>query len=493
MVMAAAVAERARAKAQQARLYQEAQEARATTEESLALLDTLLATAPVGFAFLDPDLRFRRINEALAVINGAPAGTHLGCPLQEVLPALAATLEPLHREVLRTGQPLVNVELCGVKPSAPLEQGYWLASFYPVRSAEGRPLGVGLMLVDVTEHRRADETRAQLAAIVASSDDGIIGKTLDGIVTSWNAGAERLYGYTAEEIIGHSIARLMPPECSDELPAILARLRKGDRLQHFETAGMRKDGQRLDVSLSIFPIHDTSGRSIGAATIARDITERMQTEAYLKASLQEKEMLIKEIHHRVKNNLQVVSSLLGLQAHMIDDPQLRVPFEESQARIQTMALVHQQLYRSGTLSQIDFAEYLRDLVTRVVRSSRVGDGRIALEISAEAVYLPIESAIPCGLLLHELLSNCIRHAFPGGRSGTIRVTLEQPPQGAYVLTVRDNGVGLPPGLDVQATASLGLRLVHLLTAQVHGRLTFESHGGTVVTLSFGDPSLEVRD
>jgi len=343
------------------------------------------------------------------------------------------------------------------------------------------------MVIDVTEHRRADEVHAQLAAIVASSDDAIIGKTLAGVITSWNTGAERLYGYGASEVIGQPIALLMPPERADELPGILSHLRKGERLQHIETVRVRKDGQRLDVSLSIFPIKDGNGRILGAATIARDITERMQVEAYLKASLREKEMLIKEIHHRVKNNLQVMSSLLGLQAQMIDDPNLRVPFAESQARIQTMALIHQQLYRSGTLGQINFAEYLRDLATRVVRSSQVGQGHLALEISAEEVYLPIETAIPCGLLLHELLSNCVRHGFPGDRSGTIGVTLSGIPQCPFVLTVRDDGVGLPPGLDVSTTASLGLRLVHLLAAQLHGTLAFQSGAGTNVTLSFGEP------
>jgi PAS domain S-box-containing protein len=487
LVLAAAVAERERAETQQSHLYQEAQEARATAEESLALLNTLLTTAPVGFAFMDPDLRFRRINEALAAINGLPPEAHLGRTLHEVLPALTPIVEPLHRQVLQTGEPLVNVELCGEKPTAPLEQGYWLASYYPVQTRDGRLLGIGVVVIDVTEHRRADEAHAQLAAIVASSDDAIIGKTIEGVITSWNAGAERLYGYSASEVIGQPMALLMPPERADELPAILAHLRNGERLQHVETARMRKDGQRLDVSLSIFPIKDANGRIIGAATIARDITERMQVEAYLKASLREKEMLVKEIHHRVKNNLQVVSSLLGLQAHMIADPQLRVPFEESQARIQTMALIHQQLYRSGTLAQINFAEYLRDLATRVVRSSRVGQGRLALEISAEEVYLPIETAIPCGLLLHELLSNCVRHAFPAGRSGTIRATLRRHPQCPYVLTVSDDGAGLPPGLDIHTPASLGLRLVHLLAAQLHGTLTFESREGTAVTLSFGDP------
>jgi PAS domain S-box-containing protein len=486
LVLAAAVAERKRAEAHQARLYREAQETRAATEESLALLDTLLATAPVGFAFMDPNLRYRRINEALAAINGQAPAAHLGRTLREVLPTLTPLLEPLHLQVLETGKPIVNVEICGKKPTAPLEQGHWLANYYPVRTRDGRLLGVGVVIIDVTEQRRADEAHAQLAAIVASSDDAIIGKTLEGVITSWNAGAERLYGYTAEELIGQSIALLVPPERSDELPAILARLRKGEHMRHVETIRMRKDGQRLDVSLCISPIKDAHGRIIGAATIARDITERKQVEVYLKASLQEKEALLKEIHHRVKNNLQVVSSLLGLQAHVIHDPRLRAPFEESQARIHTMALIHEQLYESGDLAQIDFAEYLRNLATSVVRASRGGQGRLSLEFSTEAVHFPIETAIPCGLLLHELLSNCVKHAFPGGRSGTIGVTLCRHPQGSYVLTVRDNGAGLPPGLDVCNSASLGLRLAHILASQLHGTLTFTSCEGTTVTLAFGE-------
>ena len=128
--------------------------------------------------------------------------------------------------------------------------------------------------------------------------------------------------------------------------------------------------------------------------------------------------------------MQVVSSLLGLQAHMIPDPRLRMPFEDSQARIRTMALIHEQLYRSSTLAQIDFAAYLRDLATSVIRASHVGPGRLSLEISAEAVYFPIETAIPCGLLLHELLSNCVKHAFPGSRSGTIGIALSPTSSGS---------------------------------------------------------------
>jgi PAS domain S-box-containing protein len=341
-----------------------------------------------------------------------------------------------------------------------------------------------LVLAAVTaERRRVD---AQLAGIVASSDDAIIGKTLEGVITSWNGGAERLYGYAADEVVGQPIALLVPPEWSDELPAILTRLRQGERIQRLETVRRRKDGERLDVALRISPIRDASGQIIGASTIARDITERKQVEAQLKASLQEKEVLLREIHHRVKNNLQVVSSLLNLQAQAIQDPRIRAYFHDSQDRIQSMALIHEKLYQSTDLAQIDFAEYLRDLATSLVRSYCLGQGPLALKISTEEVCFNIATAIPCGLLLHELLSNCVKHAFPGGRSGTIEVTLRRNPRRTFVLTVSDDGVGLPPGLDVHTTSSLGIQLVHLLAAQLHGTVRFEQHEGTTVTLTFDE-------
>jgi PAS domain S-box-containing protein len=484
LLLAAAVAERRRAEAQQARLYQEAQEARAKAEDALALLDTFLANAPVGLAFLDQELRYRQINPALAAINGLPPAAHLGRSLHEVLPALAPRLEPLHRQVLETGEPIFNVDICGEKPAAPAEQGAWVASYYPVRARDGRILGVGAVVLDVTERQRAEEARARLAAIVASSDDAIIGKTLAGVITSWNAGAERLYGYAADEVIGQSIALLIPAERPDELPAILARLRRRERIRQYETVWMRKDGQRLDVSIGISPILDTTGGVIGAAAIARDITERKQIEADLKAALREKEVLLREMHHRVKNNLQVVSSLLALQAHAIQDRRIRAYFEESRDRIHAIALIHEKLYQSDTLVRIDMTDYLQDLATSVVRSYRLGQQHIALEVSAEAVSFTLETALPCGLLLHELLANCLKHAFPDGRSGTIGVTLRRQSQHTYVLTVCDTGVGLPPGLDVRATASLGWKLVRLLAAQLHGTLACESHEGTTVTLIF---------
>jgi PAS domain S-box-containing protein len=484
LVLAAAVAERRRAEAQQARLYHEAQAARATAEESLALLDTLLATAPVGFAFMDPELRYRRINDALAAINGLPPAAHLGRTLHEVLPDLTPLVEPLHRQVLETGGPLVNVEIHGKRPTTPTEPGAWLASYYPVRVQDGRVLGVGVVVIEITERQRAAAVRAQLAAIVESSDDAIMGKTLAGVITSWNAGAERLYGYAADEIIGQPVTLLMPPERAEEWPAIRERLRRSQRLQHFETVRMRKDGQRIDVSLSISPLQDAHGQVIGAAVIARDITARKQVEAQLKASLQEKEVLLKEVHHRVKNNLQVISSLLNLQARRLPDASLRDMFGESQQRIQVMALIHQTLYESRDVGKLEVGAYLRTLALQVFRSYGIRAERIRLHVESAEVWVDLHTAMPCGLLLHELLSNCLKHAFPGGRSGDVYLILRGETAGRVTLIVRDTGIGVPAGRDVHTTGALGWRLVQLLAAQLDGTLTVDHAAGTTVTLTF---------
>jgi PAS domain S-box-containing protein len=161
----------------------------------------------------------------------------------------------------------------------------------PIRDAQGELLGAVLVFRDITERRRAEEARIRLAAIVESSDDAIISKTMDGIITSWNRGAERLYGYTATEMVGQPIARLIPPDLADDFPMIMARLRRGERIEHYETQRLAKDGTRRDVSLTISPLYDSTGQIIGASKVARDITARKQTEAELDRRRQETVLL----------------------------------------------------------------------------------------------------------------------------------------------------------------------------------------------------------
>jgi two-component sensor histidine kinase len=250
----------------------------------------------------------------------------------------------------------------------------------------------------------------------------------------------------------------------------------------FEKEYLRKDGHRVPVLIGVARLEDTPEQCVG---FALDLSERWRLEAQLRASLQEKEVLLKEVHHRVKNNLQVVASLLDIQADTIEDRSLRAVFEDSQQRIQSIALIHESLYQSGdVVAQVRAADYLPRLSQQLFEAYRSPGDRFTLRVDAEPVWLEVATAIPCGLLVTELVTNSFKHAFPDGLVGEIHMTLRQDPPGTCVLIVGDTGVGLPEGLDVRAPESLGWQLVHLLTEQLRGTVALESHEGTTVTITF---------
>ena len=211
---------------------------------------------------------------------------------------------------------------------------------------------------------------------------------------------------------------------------------------------------------------------------------RKKAEDQIKASLSEKDVLLKEIHHRVKNNMQVISSLLNLQSRHSQDSAVLEMFRESQRRIRSMALVHERLYQSSDLSRIEFSEYLRNLATHLFHSCQVNTSRVRLKMDAEEVYLNINTAIPCGLIVNELISNALKHGFPENRSGEVGVELHRVEGDGYMLRVRDDGVGFPEGLDFRTTETLGLQIVTTLVSQLDARLELERTQGTVFTLQF---------
>lgn len=206
--------------------------------------------------------------------------------------------------------------------------------------------------------------------------------------------------------------------------------------------------------------------------------QHKRSQQRLYATLREKEVLLREIHHRVKNNLQVISSLLSLQAASLEDPAAREMLKESQNRVRSMALVHDQLHRSRDLSRIGFREYVKNLCASLFSSYGIDSARIALRVEVEDVSLPIDTAIPCGLIIHELVSNSLKHAFPEGRHGEIFIGLSQAPGRGKVLTVADDGVGLPRDVDLDTVHSLGLRLVRILAAQIDAPVRCLVGGGT---------------
>jgi two-component sensor histidine kinase len=214
-----------------------------------------------------------------------------------------------------------------------------------------------------------------------------------------------------------------------------------------------------------------------------EITERMQAQERIRASLKEKEVLLQEIHHRVKNNLQVISSLLNLQASTIDSQETLEAFRESQNRIRSMALIHEQLYESHDLARIDFGAYVRNLATFLFRSYAADLGQVTLEIEADEVSLGIHQAVPCGLILNELMSNALKHAFPAGQAGRIRVALGAN-EDKVTLMLSDSGVGLPTNMDYRTTNSLGLQLVSTLVDQLDGEIALENRNGTSFQLIF---------
>ncbi len=218
--------------------------------------------------------------------------------------------------------------------------------------------------------------------------------------------------------------------------------------------------------------------------VQSELAERKQIEEQLRTSLQEKEVLLKEVHHRVKNNLQMVSSLLSLQADSIHDPDILKPFIDSQQRVKTMALIHEKLYQSNNLAKINFAEYIQDLVDEVFQSYTAKTSAISHNVEVENVELAVDVAISCGLIVNELVSNAIKYAFQNQKSGEIKISFASQKMTQYILTVTDNGAGMPEDVDFRHSASLGLQIVCALTRQLRGTIKLDCTAGSAFSLEF---------
>jgi len=256
----------------------------------------------------------------------------------------------------------------------------------------------------------------------------------------------------------------------------------------------RKDGTLIWTEQRNVPIYDEKGNLVAIEGVAREITKRQQMEEQIRASLKEKEILLREIHHRVKNNLQIISSLLDLQSDYIRDPQDLELFKESLNRVKSMALIHEKLYQSSNLAKIDFAEYVQNLTAHLFDSYSPNSWAVDLEVDIDKIFLDISTAIPCGLIVNELVSNSLKYAFPSGREGKIRIELRSEESKGdargrprFALRVSDNGVGFPKDLDFRNTPSLGLQLVVSLTQQLNGTIELDRSRGTAFTVTFVPP------
>jgi PAS domain S-box-containing protein len=292
----------------------------------------------------------------------------------------------------------------------------------------------------------------------------------------------------AEDIIGKSFPEIFIPEHQkDALNRIAHCGIVGTVLPRWEGRILLPDVSVMDVEMDGTNISYDGKPAI--LVIFHDITERKKMEEKIGQSLKEKEVLLREIHHRVKNNMQVISSLISMQSRNVPDESIRVLFRDSQNRIQSIALVHEQLYRSDNLYQIEYGGYLKKMFNPLFESYKTDPQKVAMHIEAHDIMISIEKAVPCSLIVNELISNSLKHAFPGDRKGEIHIGFKLDIEtGNYVLDYRDNGVGIPPGKDLQKTGSLGMQLIYGLTQQLSGTITLETGEGAHFVIVF--PSKE---
>jgi PAS domain S-box-containing protein len=331
---------------------------------------------------------------------------------------------------------------------------------------------------------QVNRLQEQYRVVTEALNDAVFTLDAEARFTFGNAAGERLTGYRLDELLGRSFIDLVAPENLPELTDRFRRAIAGEAISpHVWAEMIRKDGSRVPIELSMANLV-LDGRIIGRVGVARDITDRQHAEEQIRASLQEKEVLLKEIHHRVKNNLQIISSLLHLQSKYINDPPALQMFIDSQNRVKSMALIHEILFRSRDVTKIDFAEYIKTISVQIFRSYGAYSKKIGLEVQVKDIMLDVDTAIPCGLIVTELVSNSLKHAFVDGREGSINIKLFTDDYGILTLIVKDNGIGLPHHIDLRHVDSLGLKLVGALVKQLVGKVEVDSTFGTTFMITF---------
>jgi PAS domain S-box-containing protein len=365
------------------------------------------------------------------------------------------------------------------------KKGKWLHfTAATIKDSQGNIFGAIETLEDVTERKKAEnsmkESEIRFRSVVESSTDAIIIGDQNMNILSWNRGAHEIFRYTEKEIIGQHLTKIILKDHTESYEKI-----SGDNIaileKPAEMIGLKNDGTQFPIEILLTSWR--MGEESFYTAFIRDITLRKVVEGKIKSSLNEKEVLLKEIHHRVKNNMQIISSLISLQSDYADNEDTIKMFEDSKNRIRSMALIHEKLYQSEDISLIDFADYIESLAGRLLEVYGVAGRGINLRINAEDIFLSIDAAIPCGLIINELVSNSIKHAFPNGRLGQITIDMEKH-NGGYMLSVSDDGVGFPEDIDYKNTESLGLQIVQTLTSQLRGKIELYVNGGTRFEIIF---------
>ncbi len=451
----------------------------------------VVESAPNAMLMINARGQIEMLNAQAERVFGYARSELLGQSIERLVPERFRNMHPGLRHAFFTdpqSRPMgAGRDLFGLRKDGsefPVEIG-----LNPIETDEG--IMVLSAIVDISARKRMEE---RFQRVVEFAPNAMVMINSDGLIEMVNAQTEKVFGYSRSELLGQPIEILVPGRFRGHHPGLRRSFFQHPNSRPMgagrDLYGLRKDGSEFPVEIGLNPIETDEGTMVLSAIV--DISDRKQKEGHIQAALKEKDLLLGEIHHRVKNNLQIVHSLLDLQSARIDDSRVQDMLLDSQNRIRSMALIHQTLYQSKDFSGVDFGSFLDSLIPTLISSYGVDPARIALAIKAGTVQLPISVAIPCGLVVNELISNAMKHAFPAGRMGGIDVKLDyngrSDAAGDWVeLSVSDDGVGLPDSVDLARGETLGLQLVTLLASQLHGTLEVRRSDPTRFVLEFPNP------
>lgn len=367
---------------------------------------------------------------------------------------------------------------------------------------EGRPATLNF-ITDITEKKLAEiellNTNRHLQEIINFLPDPTFAIDMEGKLIIWNHAMELLSAMKSADVIGQGdylyaipfyntrrpvlIDIILHPEIENELPQYISVKREGDILSA-EVSIQHNNSPEEYYWASASPLYNFSGEMIGAIETVKSIKDLKHLELELKESLKEKDILLKEVHHRVKNNMQIISSILNLQGKYITDLNDYNLFVDCKSRIQSMALVHEHLYRSDNLARIVFPDYIKTLIHSLIGTYGVDSGRITITDKIEMIDLSIDVCIPCALLINEIVSNSLKHAFPDNIKGNINIEFSDTNRGMYILVIRDNGVGFTEEINPALQKTLGLQLVQALCSQLNATIekSADNGNGTMYTI-----------
>lgn len=456
-------------------------------------LKYFIENAPVAIAMFDTHMRYIAASSRWIKDYNIQGMKLHGASHYDIFPEITDELKEVHQRALAGSIISVDDDEF-IRADGSIQYVRW--EVRPWYLSSGDIGGIVIFSEDVSERMKAvkelQDNEEKYKTLFESNPDYTILIGLDGVILDVNSSAVKFTNRSKEEIIGRTYAELelFPKKDLHLLMESFADVLKGEIIGPFQNRLVSKEANISWVETQLVPIMK-DGKVYSIMVIAEDITSKKKATDQLIKSINEKDLLLKEIHHRVKNNIQIISSLLNLQKQHVDSDEFVNILTESQNRIKSMAMIHEKLYHSGDLTRINFAEYIETLVSDLYISYAISARQVTPVINVENVRFNIETAVPCGLIITELVSNSLKHAFPSDKKGTLTVALKTRTEWNE-LVISDDGVGFPEKFNLEDSKTLGLQLVNILLKQLDGKITLNQNHGTRFKIVFKELKYKKR-